>query len=131
MHCRPILAQTCTYRIHCFPDLAQELCDSHRAQHQSEEEQRSQEQGSTGTRETRGGESEETSRGIHQVRVIVCMCMCVCVCVSHWASGQTTSSSFIYHRRILSTLCVGAMLWSMTRLRRGQVLMVVCVLGSC
>ena len=38
------------------------------------------------------------------------------------------SSSFVYHRLIilLSTLCVGAMLWSMAQLRRGQLRMVVC-----
>ena len=40
------------------------------------------------------------------------------------------SSSFIYHRLILSTLCVGAMLWSMAQLRRGQLRMVVYVVGS-
>ena len=41
------------------------------------------------------------------------------------------SSSFVYHRLILSTLCVGAMLWSMAQLRRGQLRMVVYVAGSC
>ena len=41
------------------------------------------------------------------------------------------SSSFVYHRLILSTLCVGAMLWSMAQLRRGQLRMVVYVVGSC
>ena len=40
-------------------------------------------------------------------------------------------SSFVYHRLILSTLCVGAMLWSMAQLRRGQLRMVVYVVGSC
>ena len=29
-----------------------------------------------------------------------------------------SSSSFVYHRLILSTLCVGAMLWSMAQLRK-------------
>ena len=37
------------------------------------------------------------------------------------------SSSFVYHRLILSTLCVGAMLWSMAQLRRGQLRIVVYV----
>ena len=34
--------------------------------------------------------------------------------------GNPSSSSFVYHRLILSTLFVGAMLWSMVQLRRGQ-----------
>ncbi len=40
-------------------------------------------------------------------------------------------SSFVYHRIILSTRFIGAMLWSMARLRRGQLRMVVYVVGSC
>ena len=39
--------------------------------------------------------------------------------------------SFIYHRLILSTLSVGAMLWSMAQLRTGLLRMVVYVVGSC
>ena len=40
------------------------------------------------------------------------------------------SSSFVYHRLILSTLSVGAMLWLMAQLRRGRLRMVVYVVGS-
>ena len=40
-------------------------------------------------------------------------------------------SSFVYDRHILSTQSVGAMLWSMAQLRRGQLRMVVDVVGSC
>ena len=43
---------------------------------------------------------------------------------------QWCSSSFVYHRLILSTLCVGAMLWPMAQLRRNQLRMVVDVVGS-
>ena len=57
-------------------------------------------------------------------------CVHVCVCVYQWASGQTTSSSFVYQRFILSTRSVGAMLWSMAQLRRGQLRMVVDVVGA-
>ena len=38
---------------------------------------------------------------------------------------------FVYHRLILSTTYVGAMLWSMAHLRRIQLRMVVCVVGCC
>ena len=41
------------------------------------------------------------------------------------------SSSIVYHRLIYSTQSVGAMLWSMAQLRRGQLRMVVDVVGSC
>ena len=44
---------------------------------------------------------------------------------------HTTSSSIVYHRLIYSTQSVGAMLWSMAQLRRGQLRMVVYVVGSC
>ena len=40
-------------------------------------------------------------------------------------------SSIVYHRLIYSTQSVGAMLWSMAQLRRGQLRMVVDVVGSC
>ena len=40
-------------------------------------------------------------------------------------------SSIVYHRLIYSTQSVGAMLWSMAQLRRGQLRMVVDVAGSC
>ena len=42
-----------------------------------------------------------------------------------------SSSSIVYYRLIYSTQCVGAMLWSMDQLRRGQLRMVVDVVGSC
>ena len=42
-----------------------------------------------------------------------------------------TPSSIVYHRLIYSTQSVGAMLWSMAQLRRGQLRMVVDVVGSC
>ena len=45
--------------------------------------------------------------------------------------GEDTSSSIVYHRLIYSTQSVGAMLWSMAQLRRGQLRMVVDVVGSC
>ena len=41
------------------------------------------------------------------------------------------TSSIVYHRLIYSTQSVGAMLWSMAQLRRGQLRMVVDVVGSC
>ena len=41
------------------------------------------------------------------------------------------SSSIVYHRIIYSTQYVGAMLWSMAQLRKGQLRMVVDVVGSC
>ena len=37
----------------------------------------------------------------------------------------------MYHRLVLSTQSVGAMLWSKAQLRRGQLRMVVDVVGSC
>ena len=40
-------------------------------------------------------------------------------------------SSLVYHRVILSTQCVVAMLWSVVRLQRGQLRMVVNEVGSC
>ena len=43
----------------------------------------------------------------------------------------TSSSSFVYHCIILSTLSVGTMLWSVVQLGRGQLRMVVDVVGSC
>ena len=43
----------------------------------------------------------------------------------------SSSSSIVYHRLIYSTQSVGAMLWSMAQLRRGQLRMVVDVVGSC
>ena len=46
-------------------------------------------------------------------------------------SFQECSSCFVYIRIILLTLFVGAMLWSMALLRRGQLRMVVDVVGSC
>ena len=42
-----------------------------------------------------------------------------------------SSSSFVYHRIRSLTQSVGAMLWSMAQLRRCQLRMVVCVVGSC
>ena len=46
-------------------------------------------------------------------------------------AGRSASSSIVYHRLIYSTQSVGAMLWSMAQLRRGQLRMVVDVVGSC
>ena len=46
-------------------------------------------------------------------------------------NGRTSASSIVYHRLIYSTQSVGAMLWSMAQLRRGQLRMVVDVVGSC
>ena len=56
-----------------------------------------------------------------------------------WKKGQKWgcsgmgmwSSSFVYHRLIMSTHSVGAMLWSMAQLRKGQLRMVVDIVGSC
>ena len=45
--------------------------------------------------------------------------------------GGQPSSSIVYHRLIYSTQSVGAMLWSIAQLRRGQLRMVVDVVGSC
>ena len=44
---------------------------------------------------------------------------------------SSSSSSFLNHRVILSTQHVGAMLWSMAQLPRGQLRMLVYVVGSC
>ena len=44
---------------------------------------------------------------------------------------ESETSSIVYHRLIYSTQSVGAMLWLMAQLRRGQLRMVVDVVGSC
>ena len=47
------------------------------------------------------------------------------------SSEHKWSSSIVYHRLIYSTQSVGAMFWLMAQLRRGQLRMVVDVVGSC
>ena len=62
------------------------------------------------------------------------------LCRSYSFPGSITMTAFlhaslffsiVYHRLIYSTQSVGAMLWSMAQLRRGQLRMVVDVVGSC
>ena len=61
-------------------------------------------------------------KDIHERRHIHC---------SNFFVPVSPSSSIVYHRLIYSTQSVGAMLWSMAQLRRGQLRMVVDVVGSC
>ena len=60
-------------------------------------------------------------------------CHPTCLMVLNGWNLSTTfpASSFVYHRIISLTQSVGAMLWSMAQLRRGQLRMVVYVVGSC
>ena len=76
------------------------------------------------------------------LRFLVWVYLKSCPCDTNFNSAVTSlvhdayvlcldSSSIVYHRIILSTQCVGAMLWSVVQLRRGQLWMLVDVVGSC